>query len=175
MTSWFLILAALLGLPAGVQSPESVGGRCRDGRTWTTSFREQALMHGLINEVRADAARPPVMRHAVLDRMATAHAADMACRDYFGHRNPERHKLEQRLRRVDDGSLGPWSRLAEVIGTSDSANRQLERWLGSRSHRRAVLQDQHDRVGIGLVRIRGSKYDTYWAAEFVALKPGLSR
>lgn len=175
MTWWLLALTLLgLALPPAVQ-PAEVRGRCRDGRTWTTSAREQALMHGLINEVRADAARPPVLRHPVLDRMAMAHAADMACRNYFDHRNPERHKLEQRLRRVDDGSLGPWSRLAEVIGTSDSANRQLERWLDSRSHRRAVLQDEHDRVGIGLVRIRGSKYDTYWAAEFVSLKPGFSR
>lgn len=175
MSTWLLIVAFLFGPPSGAQPREVVGGRCRDGRTWTTSVREQTLMHGLINEVRADAARPPVLRHAVLDRMATAHAADMACRDYFDHRNPERMKLEQRLRRVDDGSLGRWSRLAEVIGTSDSANRQLERWLGSRSHRRAVLEDAHDRVGVGLVRIDGSRYDTYWAVEFVALKPGYSR
>ncbi len=171
----WVALLSWLGLSGAAPADPPVTGRCRDGRTWTTSTGQQTLMLGLVNEVRADAARPPVMRHVVLDRMAMAHAVDMACRDYFNHRNPERQKLEQRLRKVDDGSLGAWQHLAEVIGTSDTANRQLERWLGSRSHKRAVLLEEHDRVGVGMVRITGSKWDTYWVVEFAALKPPFTR
>ena len=171
----WVALLSWLGLSGAAPPDPPVTGRCRDGRAWTTSTGQQTLMLGLVNEVRADAARPPVMRHTVLDRMAMAHAVDMACRDYFDHRNPERQKLEQRLRKVDDGSLGAWQHLAEVIGTSDTANRQLERWLGSRSHKRAVLLEEHDRIGVGMVRITGSKWDTYWVVEFAALKPPFTR
>ena len=125
-------------------------------------------MLGLFNQVRAGAARPPLTRMPVLDRMALAHAADMACRDYFDHRNPERERLAERLARANDGSLSDWHRLAEVIGTSVTPARQLDRWLDSRAHRRAVLEKEHDRVGIALVRIAGSRYGTYWAVEFAA-------
>ncbi len=176
--SWMAILAAAVGLTTGlttgltagtvVAAADSVGGRCRDGRVWTTSVVEQGQMLGLINLVRADAARPPLRRLAVLDRMAVAHAADMACRDYFDHRNPERQRLQDRLKRVNDGSLNDWSRLAEIIGTSVAPRRQLDRWLDSRPHRRAVLEEDFDRVGVGLVRIAGSRYGTYWAVEFAA-------
>ena len=168
--SWMAIFAAALGLTTGtvVADADPVSGRCRDGRVWTTSAVDRGQMLGLINLVRADAARPPLRRLSVLDRMAVAHAADMACRDYFDHRNPERHRLQDRLKQVNDGSLDDWNRLAEVIGTSVTPRRQLDKWLDSRSHRRAVLEEEYDRVGVGLVRIAGSRYGTYWAVEFAA-------
>lgn len=168
--TWLAVFVATLGLTAGSGrgAPEPTAGRCRDGRVWTTSVADQAQMLGLLNRERADARRPRLTRLAVLDRMAQAHAADMACRNYFDHRNPERLKLQDRLKRANDGSLAEWHRLAEIIGTSITPRRQLDRWLGSRSHRRAVLEREHDRVGVGLVRIAGSRYRTYWAVEFVA-------
>ena len=89
----WVALLSWLGLSGAAPAGPPVTGRCRDGRTWTTSTGQQTLMLGLVNEVRADAARPPVMRHVVLDRMAMAHAVDMACRDNYNHRNPERQKL----------------------------------------------------------------------------------
>ena len=168
--SWIAIFAAAVGLTTGtvVADADSVSGRCRDGRVWTTSIGEQVQMLGLLNLVRADAARPPLRRLSVLDRMALAHAVDMACRDFFDHRNPERMRLQDRLKRVNDGSLSDWNRLAEVIGTSVTPRRQVDKWLDSRSHRRAVLEEEYDRVGVGLVRIAGSRYGTHWAVEFAA-------
>lgn len=164
------IILAVLGLTTGLVAGDanSVTGRCRDGRTWTTSAADQGRMLGLINQARADAARPPLRPQAVLDRMALGHAADMACRDYFDHRNPERLPLQARLARVNDGSLAAWHRLAEIIGTSGTPRRQLERWLDSRAHRRAVLEEEHDLIGVGFVRIAGSRYGTYWTVEFAA-------
>ncbi len=168
--SWIAIFAAAVGFTTGTVAADAdaVSGRCRDGRVWTTSIGEQVQMLGLLNLVRADAARPPLRRLSVLDRMALAHAADMACRDFFDHRNPERMRLQDRLKRVNDGSLSDWHRLAEVIGTSVTPRRQLDKWLDSRTHRRAVLEEEYDRVGVGLVRIAGSRYGTYWAVEFAA-------
>jgi uncharacterized protein YkwD len=96
-----------------------------------------------------------------------AHAADMACRNYFDHRNREREKLQDRYRRVAGREATDWQRLAEILGTSPTALRQVERWLDSRAHRDALLERKHDGAGIGLVRIaRGSRYTTYWAVEF---------
>ena len=38
-------------------------------------------MLALLNRARRERRRPPLTRIAVLDRMAMAHAADMACRN----------------------------------------------------------------------------------------------
>jgi uncharacterized protein YkwD len=163
--SWLAAVVTTLSLTA---DPYPAAGRCRDGRSWTASPREQVQMLGLLNHVRADAARPPLVRHDVLDRMAMTHAVDMACRNYFDHKNPERDRLQDRLKRVNDGSVTGWRRLAEILGTSPTPHRQVDRWLGSRSHKRALLEEHHDRVGIGLVRVAsGSRYITYWAVEFL--------
>ncbi len=167
--TWVALFAVVLGFTLGpAASDDPVQGRCADGRTWTTAAVARGQMLGLLNQARAEAARPPLTRVEVLDRMAMAHAADMACRNYFDHVNPERQKLQDRLSRVNPGSRFAWHRLAEVIGTSQTPPRQLERWLDSRSHRRAVLEEEYDRVGVGLVRIAGSRYGTYWAVEFAA-------
>ncbi len=167
---WHVLLAAALGFTTGRAAPAAqlVNGRCADGRAWVTSNVDQEQMLGQLNLIRADAARPPLTRAPVLDRMAMAHAVDMACRDYFDHVNPERQKLQDRLKSVSYGSQTSWRRLAEVIGTSGQPRRQVERWLDSRAHRRAVLEEEFDRVGIGLVRVEGGRFDTYWVVEFMA-------
>lgn len=151
--------------------PGGSTGTCRDGRSWTTSEPQHARMLDALNAARAAERRAPLVRHPILDRMALAHAADMACRNYLGHRNSSGDHLPDRLARVNDGSIAVWERLAEVLGTSAAPARQVERWLGSRSHRRAVLQAEHHGVGIGVVSITGSKHDTYWAVEFLSATP----
>jgi uncharacterized protein YkwD len=150
-----------------LEAPVPVTGRCPDGRAWTTSSVEQGQMLTLLNQARRERRRPALARVAVLDRMAMAHAADMACRNYFAHRNREREKLQDRYRRVAGSDATDWERLAEILGTSSTALRQVQRWLDSRAHREALLERKHDGAGIGLVRIaRGSRYTTYWAVEF---------
>lgn len=177
------LLTAALGAVAGAVGaaasqardawppPGSSTGTCRDGRSWTTSEPQHAQMLVELNAVRAAAGRPPLTRHAVLDKMALAHAADMACRNFVEHKNAASERLPQRLARVNDGSIARWRRLAEVIGTSVAPARQVERWLDSRPHRQAVLHREHDRVGIGVVTIAGSHYQTYWAVELMASSP----
>lgn len=163
---WIAAALALLGLSA---APIPTSGRCRDGRIWTTSPREHVRMLLVLNDARRDQGRAGLTRDDTLDRMALAQAVDMACRDYFSHRNPERDRLEERLEQVDGGDVPRWSHLAEVLGTSATADRQLTMWMASRSHRRAVLERTHDRVGIAGVRIdRGSRYTNYWAVELMA-------
>lgn len=153
--------------------PGSSIGTCRDGRRWSTSESQQAHMLERLNTVRAGEKRAPLERHPILDRMALAHAADMACRNYVNHRNSAGDKLPARLDRVNDGSIPGWTRLAEVLGTSVAPERQVERWMGSRPHRRAVLERAHEQVGIGVVWIAGSRHPVYWAVEF--LTPTRSR
>lgn len=167
--SVFLVAAVIVaaGVPPAAAAPDGGSGRCRDGRVWTTSVADQAQMLTRLNQVRASESRPALRRAPVLDRMALAHAADMACRNYFDHINPERDSLPDRFKRANDGSVEGWRRLAEVIGTSTAPERQVERWLGSRAHRRAVLEARHDAVGIGLVHIAGSRYDTYWVVDLI--------
>ena len=158
---------ALLASLATAEAPVPVNGRCPDGRTWTTSSGEQTEMLALLNQARRQRRRPPLVRVAVLDRMAMAHAADMACRNYFSHRNRERESLEDRYSRAAGDEGSDWQRLAEILGTSPTAPLQLQGWLDSRPHRNALLEPKHDGAGIGLVRIaRGSRTITHWAVEF---------
>jgi uncharacterized protein YkwD len=163
------MLVIALGAPAAAGAEEQAQrGRCPDGRTWTYQPAETSRMLGELNEVRRDARRPALRRHPTLDRMAQIHSVDMACRNYFNHRTPERRNLQEKFARASGGKGPEWDRLAEVIGTSPTAPRQVERWLSSRSHRRAVLERAHEQVGIGLVRIAsGSRYTTYWTVELM--------
>jgi uncharacterized protein YkwD len=162
-----MLLAALSGQTVAAEQPAQ-RGRCADGRTWTYEPAEISRMLGELNQVRRKARRPALTRHPTLDRMAQIHSVDMACRNYFNHRTPERRDLGEKLERASAGKPPPWDRLAEVIGTSSTAPQQVQRWLGSRGHRNAVLDREHEEVGIGLVRIaKGSKYTTYWTVELM--------
>jgi uncharacterized protein YkwD len=162
------LAAALLSLLM-LDAVPGVTGRCADGRIWITSDAEQTHMLGLINTVRADHARPPLLRVRALDRMAMAHAVDMACRNYFAHENPERQPLADRFSLTAGAGAPIWRQLSEILGTSSSAPRQVRNWLDSRSHRGAMLEADQDGVGVGLVRVwRGPRVATFWAVEFVA-------
>ena len=161
-------LAAMLLSVVALDAPATVTGRCPDGRVWTTSTAEQTHMLGLLNQARAERARLPLSRIAVLDRMAMAHVADMACRNYFSHDSPERRNIQARLKQVAGADEPAWQRLAEILGTSSTAPRQVQQWLESRGHRGALLEGAHDDVGVGMVRIaNGSRQITYWAVEFI--------
>lgn len=160
-------IAAVVGL-AATSAAQDVRGRCPDGREWSYRPADLVDMLGALNQVRARAGRAALVPHPILDKMAHTMSVDMACRDYFGHHAPGAPTLKDKLRHVAGPHAPSWDRLAEVIGTSATAERQVERWLGSRSHRRAVLNDDHERVGVGLVRINaGSRYTTYWTVEFM--------
>jgi uncharacterized protein YkwD len=162
------LLGIALSAPASAAEEQAQRGRCPDGRTWTYDPADMSRMLGELNRVRRQSRRAPLTRHPDLDRMAQIHSVDMACRNYFDHRTPERRNLKDKLSRASSGRPPNWDRLAEVIGTSPTAQRQVERWLGSRSHRRAVLNEDHEDVGIGLVRIAsGSRYTTYWTVELM--------
>lgn len=160
-------IAAVLTMAAD-GAAQDVRGRCPDGREWTYRPADVVAMLGALNQARARAGRAPLTRHDVLDKMAHTTSVDMACRNYFGHDAPGAKTLKDKLKYVAGRDVPDWDRLAEVIGTSITADRQVERWLDSRSHRRAVLNGDHERVGIGLVRIAGgSRYTTYWTVEFM--------
>lgn len=161
---------------AEAQPRSVVSGRCSDGRVWTYESADLTRMLAELNAVRDDAGREPLRRHATLDRMAHTTSVDMACRNYFGHEAPGARTLKDKLKYVAGRDVPDWDRLAEVLGTSATPERQVERWLDSRSHRRAVLNDDHERVGIGLVRIaRGSRYTTYWTVELMRERDGDAR
>lgn len=165
------IAVAALGVfvLSGTSAAQVVRGRCPDGREWTSRQADVEDMLGALNQARAARGRDPLVPHAVLDKMAHTMSVDMACRNYFGHEAPGAKTLKDKLNYVAGRNAAPdWDRLSEVLGTSPTAARQVERWLDSRSHRRAVLDGDHERVGIGLVRIaRGSRYTTYWTVELM--------
>ncbi len=112
---------------------------------------EAALLDG-VNRERARHHLIPLRRNAALDRVARAHAADMARRGYAAHVNPEGANPMQR---IAAGGVSGFTLAAENIGRTNlpDPNREIiEAWLASSLHRRNLLLPVFNTTGIGIAR-----------------------
>jgi uncharacterized protein YkwD len=89
------------------------------------------------------------------DRLAAEarrHAANMAARGFFSHIDPVRGDLPDRLKQ--DGIR--WSHCAENLlqesGYEDAAREAVLSWMGSRGHRKNILDRLVTHAGVGAVR-----------------------
>ncbi len=83
---------------------------------------------------------------------ARRHAANMATRWFFAHKDPVRGDLDVRL--IKDSI--PWYKCAENlyqgIGVADPAREATLGWMRSHGHRMNMLDGQLERTGIGAAR-----------------------
>lgn len=111
----------------------------------------------LSNAARRQAGVRPLVADTALDRVAMAHARDMAERSYFDHVSPEGHDLARRL-----GDAGiTYSTAGENIAGNASAGGTVRAWLASPGHRANLLSAEFTRVGIGVFRTASSPYTYY--------------
>lgn len=103
----------------------------------------------LLNEARVEAGVAPLRRHPLLSVAARAHSAEMARWDYFGHRDPARGPVRERLARL---GFAP-SRASEAISIAPSAFHAHADLLRSPSHRRVLLDPDMTHVGVGVVPV----------------------
>lgn len=111
-------------------------------------------LHAQVNAVRADAGLVALRRETSLDRVARAHAADMAARRYLAHDTPEGLSPVDRLAQ---GGVEGFTLAAENAGQTDRGdpNREIvQGWLHSPDHRRNLYFPPFNTTGVGIARAR---------------------
>jgi uncharacterized protein YkwD len=128
---------------------------------WLSPFRAaraddfaalEAALQQRVAEVRAEHRLIPLERVPELDRVARAHAQDMARRGYLSHETPEGANPVDRLGLA---GVSGFSLAAENIGLTSRgrpAQEVVAHWLTSVEHRRALLTPAFNHTGIGAAR-----------------------
>jgi len=114
-------------------------------------------MVALLNVERATHNLPNLEMDKGLTEVARGHAQDMVMRQYFGHVSPDGRTLRQRL--IDHGFASNLKAGENIQMNSQSAENTVEiavQWLmNSPPHRKNILHQQYNKVGIGIVKERG--------------------
>lgn len=119
----------------GAAAPES-------GAVFSSSSGDTA--REIVNGIRAKANQPALTRNATLDRVARAHAQDMAARNFFSHTGSNGSNVAQRVKRAGYR----WCFVAENITKgymSDSA--AIESWRVSPGHYRNLVAPKSREFG----------------------------
>jgi uncharacterized protein YkwD len=108
------------------------------------NWRREVLQ--LVNRFRAQYGLKPLKLNDQLNRTAQGHSDDMAERDYFDHVTPNGRTVGDRA----TAAGYRWRTILENIaaGQQDPAE-VVAGWIGSPSHRHAMLESDIDDAGIG--------------------------
>jgi uncharacterized protein YkwD len=145
-------IAFLLGLWLALQLSPLVVRVAEAGAASTAAHRDlETTLLEVVNATREQHHLIPLRRDPELDRVALAHAADMAQRGFLSHENPEGANPVDRLQRA---GVSGFSLAAENIGKTNEADpnrRILESWLASPEHRRNLLTAPFNATGVAIV------------------------
>ena len=136
-----VVVAALLA----VGSP--AGGEVDPSRT-------AALVVEEVNDARTERGLAPLSRNESLARVASAHSADMAARDYVNHTAPNGSGVADRYERFGIDCFGSENIYytpngALLVDERTVAERVVSAWLASPGHRETLLGN-YTRQGIGV-------------------------
>lgn len=114
----------------------------------------------LTNAARARHGCPAVRQENRLATAARRHSADMARNNFFSHTGSDGSDFSTRAKRA-----GYNHAMSENIAKGyPSAAAVVKGWLGSASHRRAILDCAAKAVGVGLARARDGAL--LWTQDF---------
>lgn len=103
-----------------------------------------------INEIRNSAGLKPLAWNEQLAGEARRHAYNMAGRRFFGHKDPARGDLADRL----DGSGIQWRLCAENLyeekGINEPAQRAVYQWLHSPRHKKNIFDSRLVESAVGV-------------------------
>jgi len=126
--------------------------------------RERAVYRA-VNDLRRDEGLVPLRRSPRLNRLARAHARDMARRCHMGHADEHGRTVEVRA----DGAHIDWMMIGENVarnrGYEDPAAQAVTEWVQSPPHRRNILHPGFTQTGVGVAE--GPDGHTYFDQVFV--------
>ena len=95
-------------------------------------------------------------------KVARAHSQDMCTRGYFSHTNKQGQRPWHRL----SAAGVPYSSAGENIAMGYQSPQAVHTgWMNSSGHRQNMLKPSWTRVGIGMIKCKGSK--PYWTEVFM--------
>lgn len=136
--------------------------------TGTVGFDEERAESRIVtevNEVRAERGLPPLTESDSLTVVTRAHSGDMARQGYVGHVAPNGSTPADRLERFGVDCFAAeniyYTEQGGLLVTERTyAERTVQEWLDSPTHRATLLDENATRQGIGLVRADGRIYVT---------------
>jgi uncharacterized protein YkwD len=161
-------LSAAFFLPSGPKSPRLPGGSMPDRKQLEAIER---TLFELINHDREKEGLPPLRLSAELAVLARRHSAGMAESGILSHVSASGEAYEERLVQADFF----FSRAGENVARSDTAVAEFihRSLMESREHRRNILDDGFDTIGMGVVAV--AKPETYFVTQdFVRVLEPLS-
>lgn len=101
----------------------------------------------------------PLKWHNKLAKAARSHSLDMGKRNYVAHTTPELHFPNDRAKAAGYSWFGVGENLA---AGADNAAQVVARWASSAGHCSEMMKAINKDAGVGIERIAGSNYHSYW-------------
>jgi uncharacterized protein YkwD len=133
----------VVGLTLGCSLPAAPAeaGSAKQDRVERAVFKK-------VNAIRAQHGLRKLRRHRGLSRAADVKAKEIATTQVLSHSSPDGTSMDQRVRRyVRAEQLG--ETLGYVPARSKQAQRIVDNWMASPSHREALLSPVFRRAGVG--------------------------
>lgn len=112
---------------------------------WGTVVVADPVALAAINAERAAQNRAPLIYDATLEAAASAHAQDMARKEFFSHTGSDGSDIGQRLTRAGYRYCFGAENIASGQRSLDEV---MAAWMGSRGHRRNILHRNAQAVGL---------------------------
>lgn len=119
---------------------------------------QRAEILSLTNQQRGSAGVGALAGDTALDRVAQAHAQDMAVRDFFSHTNPDGQDPFDRLQAA--GIV--YSTAGENIGWYWSAASVVDAWVNSPGHYANMVYGGFGKIGIGVYKLDPQSAGNYY-------------
>ena len=129
------------------------------------SFEAQIVRR--INEERAKKKSPPLSINERLNATADQKSRDMLERNYFSHKNPEGDFIWKQMKKNGYAYRYAGENLARNFSEADSV---VSAWMQSESHRKNILGNNFDEIGIGVEKDGQGRF--YITSLFGKKRPG---
>jgi len=149
---------------AAAAAPQG-GARVVDSRSaaWSAEPVECEFL-GLINQHRKNNGLGSLTISLTLSAAAEFHSADMATNGYFGHTLFDGTTWQQNI--ANHGYPSDTYRGENIAAGRDTAAGVFEQWKNSPDHNANMLSANFNAIGIGRVKLDGSRYTWYWTNTF---------
>lgn len=143
-----------------------------NGNEDVRSFNKEIELEFLeiLNRARIDKGLNPLKLDDDLCRAARYHSYDMGSQNYFAHASHDRPNNGSKLIEV----CSTFKRIHKfapcygenIAGGNGSAEGVYNQWFNSPGHYRNMFKSSWTKIGIGLVKVPGSKLTYYWTTDF---------
>ncbi len=146
----------------GAAVPATPSGEAATAPHMLTGDELQALtdtMFSLVNEQREQAGLAPLERDGLLDEAAMLRAAEIRVVDFAGgqpHTRPDGTSYKTALEALGITGRGYGENIARTKTSPEDA---MQAWMDSESHRRNILKEKYDSIGIGAYQREDGKLD----------------